>query len=67
MSVLDVYTSTHSPHVLRFLHELSCIVQFSERVWCFLFQTSFSEALASLASKVETITKACKVGTCIRL
>ena len=49
------------PPSLRFLFELSQIVQFRERVWCFLFQTSFSDGLATLASKTDNIVKACKV------
>lgn len=49
------------PPSLRFLFELSQIVQFRERVWCFLFQTSFSDGLATLTSKTDNIVKACKV------
>ena len=49
------------PPSLRFLFELSQIVQFRERVWCFLFQTSFSDGLATLTFKTDNIVKACKV------
>lgn len=48
----------------RFLFQLSQIPNFSERVFCILFQSSFQECIASIQRKVEILLRVCKVGHC---
>lgn len=50
---------------LRFLYELSLIPNFSERVFCILFQSTFSEGICSIRRKLELLQKLCEVG-CVR-
>lgn len=45
----------------RFLYQLSLIPNFSERVFCILFQSSFSECISSIMKKLETLHRLCKV------
>ena len=47
---------------LRFLYELSLIPNFSERVFCILFQSTFSESICSIRRKLELLQKLCEVG-----
>ncbi|XP_029934329.1 formin-2 [Myripristis murdjan] len=44
----------------QFLYQLSQIPSFSGRVFCILFQSSFSECISSILRKVETLQKVCK-------
>ncbi|XP_061480565.1 formin-2 [Rhineura floridana] len=44
----------------QFLYELSLIPNFSERVFCILFQSTFSESISSLHSKLELLQKLCE-------
>ncbi|XP_053156816.1 formin-2 [Hemicordylus capensis] len=44
----------------QFLYELSLIPNFSERVFCILFQSSFSESISSIHSKLELLQKLCE-------
>lgn len=46
----------------RFLFQLSQIPNFSERVFCILFQSTFQECIASILRKVEILQRVCKVG-----
>lgn len=46
----------------RFLFQLSQIPNFSERVFCILFQSTFQECIASIQRKVEILQRVCKVG-----
>ena len=48
--------------LLRFLYELSLIPNFSERVFCILFQSTFSESICSIRRKLELLQKLCEVG-----
>lgn len=41
--------------------QLSQIPNFSERVFCILFQSTFQECIASILRKVEILQRACKV------
>lgn len=50
----------------RFLFQLSQIPNFSERVFCILFQSTFQECIASILRKVEILQRVCKVGRCTR-
>ncbi|XP_067311786.1 formin-2 isoform X2 [Pseudorasbora parva] len=43
----------------QFLLQLSEIPQFSERVFCILFQSSFTECVTSVQRKLETLLKIC--------
>ncbi|CAG00853.1 unnamed protein product, partial [Tetraodon nigroviridis] len=45
----------------QFLHQLSLIPNFSERVFCILFQSSFSECISSIMKKLETLHRLCKM------
>lgn len=45
----------------RFLHQLSLIPNFSGRVFCILFQSSFSECMSSITRKLDTLLRLCKV------
>lgn len=47
----------------RFLYELSLIPNFSERVFCILFQSTFSESICSIRRKLELLQKLCEVGS----
>ena len=49
-------------YFLRFLYELSLIPNFSERVFCILFQSTFSESICSIRRKLELLQKLCEVG-----
>lgn len=49
-------------HCYRFLYELSLIPNFSERVFCILFQSTFSESICSIRRKLELLQKLCEVG-----
>uniref|UniRef100_A0A6J0T6J9 Formin-2 n=1 Tax=Pogona vitticeps TaxID=103695 RepID=A0A6J0T6J9_9SAUR len=44
----------------QFLYELSLIPNFSERVFCILFQSTFSESISSIHSKLELMQKLCE-------
>lgn len=46
---------------IRFLFQLSQIPNFSERVFCILFQSTFHECITSLLRKVDTLQRVCKV------
>ncbi|KAH0516805.1 Formin-2, partial [Microtus ochrogaster] len=41
----------------QFLYELSLIPNFSERVFCILFQSTFSESICSISRKLELLQK----------
>ncbi|XP_039978952.1 formin-2-like [Xiphias gladius] len=45
----------------QFLYQLSVIPNFSGRVFCILFQSSFSECMSSILRKLETLQRVCKV------
>ncbi|XP_061519893.1 formin-2 isoform X3 [Phycodurus eques] len=44
----------------QFLYQLSQIPSFSGRVFCILFQSSFSECMSSLMRKLDTLLSVCK-------
>ncbi|XP_062344937.1 formin-2 [Cinclus cinclus] len=44
----------------QFLYELSLIPNFSERVFCILFQSTFSESISSIRRKLELLQKLCE-------
>ncbi|XP_023586631.1 formin-2 [Trichechus manatus latirostris] len=44
----------------QFLYELSLIPNFSERVFCILFQSTFSESICSIRRKLELLHKLCE-------
>ncbi|XP_034716576.1 formin-2 isoform X2 [Etheostoma cragini] len=44
----------------QFLHQLSLIPNFSGRVFCILFQSSFSECMSSIMKKLDTLQRVCK-------
>ncbi|KAF3691470.1 Formin-2 [Channa argus] len=44
----------------QFLYQLSLIPNFSSRVFCILFQSSFSECMSSLTRKLDTLQRVCK-------
>ncbi|XP_073903323.1 formin-2 isoform X2 [Castor canadensis] len=44
----------------QFLYELSLIPNFSERVFCILFQSTFSESICSIRRKLELLQKSCE-------
>ncbi|XP_050806327.1 formin-2 isoform X2 [Gopherus flavomarginatus] len=44
----------------QFLYELSLIPNFSERVFCILFQSTFSETICSVHRKLELLQKLCE-------
>ncbi|XP_069463886.1 formin-2-like [Ambystoma mexicanum] len=44
----------------QFLYELSLIPNFSERVFCILFRSTFSESIPSIHRKLELIKKVCE-------
>ncbi|NWQ74067.1 FMN2 protein, partial [Columbina picui] len=45
----------------QFLYELSLIPNFSERVFCILFQSTFSESISSIHRKLELLQKLCEM------
>ncbi|XP_027145508.1 formin-2 isoform X2 [Larimichthys crocea] len=45
----------------QFLYQLSLIPNFSGRVFCILFQSSFSECMSSIMRKLDTLQRLCKV------
>lgn len=45
----------------RFLFQLSQISNFSERVFCILFQSTFQECITSILRKMEVLQKVCTV------
>ncbi|XP_037134541.1 formin-2 [Syngnathus acus] len=45
----------------QFLYQLSQIPSFSGRVFCILFQSSFSECMSSIMKKLDTLLNVCKV------
>ncbi|XP_034564480.1 LOW QUALITY PROTEIN: formin-2 [Notolabrus celidotus] len=45
----------------QFLHQLTLIPNFSGRVFCILFQSSFSECMSSINRKLDTLERVCKV------
>ncbi|TKS85780.1 Formin-2 [Collichthys lucidus] len=45
----------------QFLFQLSQIPNFSERVFCILFQSTFHECITSILRKVEILQRVCKV------
>uniref|UniRef100_A0A8C5GS84 FH2 domain-containing protein n=1 Tax=Gouania willdenowi TaxID=441366 RepID=A0A8C5GS84_GOUWI len=45
----------------QFLHQLSLIPNFSGRVFCILFQSSFSECMSSATKKLDILQRVCKV------
>lgn len=45
----------------RFLYQLSLIPNFSGRVFCILFQSTFSECMSSIMRKLDTLQRLCKV------
>ncbi|XP_042364273.1 formin-2-like [Plectropomus leopardus] len=44
----------------QFLHQLSLIPNFSSRVFCILFQSTFSECMSSITRKLDTLQRVCK-------
>uniref|UniRef100_A0A8D0AIH6 FH2 domain-containing protein n=1 Tax=Sander lucioperca TaxID=283035 RepID=A0A8D0AIH6_SANLU len=44
----------------QFLYQLSLIPNFSGRVFCILFQSSFSECMSSIMKKLDTLQRVCK-------
>ncbi|KAM6964335.1 LOW QUALITY PROTEIN: formin-2-like [Tautogolabrus adspersus] len=44
----------------QFLRQLSLIPNFSGRVFCILFQSSFSECMSSITRKLDTLQRVCK-------
>ncbi|XP_073346242.1 formin-2-like [Pagrus major] len=44
----------------QFLYQLSLIPNFSGRVFCILFQSSFSECMSSITRKLDTLQRLCK-------
>lgn len=50
-------------YFLRFLYELSLIPNFSERVFCILFQSTFSESICTIRRKLELLQKLCEVSS----
>ncbi|KAK2815463.1 hypothetical protein Q5P01_025930 [Channa striata] len=44
----------------QFLYQLSLIPDFSGRVFCILFQSSFSECMSSITRKLDTLQRVCK-------
>uniref|UniRef100_A0A8C1JDS2 FH2 domain-containing protein n=1 Tax=Cyprinus carpio TaxID=7962 RepID=A0A8C1JDS2_CYPCA len=47
------------PLSVRFLLQLSEVPQFSERVFCILFQSTFTECVTSVQRKLETLLRVC--------
>uniref|UniRef100_A0A7N6B0Z3 FH2 domain-containing protein n=1 Tax=Anabas testudineus TaxID=64144 RepID=A0A7N6B0Z3_ANATE len=45
----------------QFLYQLSLIPNFSGRVFCILFQSSFSECMSSITRKLDILQRLCKV------
>ncbi|XP_007892099.2 formin-2 [Callorhinchus milii] len=45
----------------QFLYELAQIMNFSERVFCILFQSTFLENIAAIHRKLEILEKLCKI------
>uniref|UniRef100_A0A3B3YD27 FH2 domain-containing protein n=1 Tax=Poecilia mexicana TaxID=48701 RepID=A0A3B3YD27_9TELE len=45
----------------QFLYQLSLIPDFSSRVFCILFQSSFCECMSSITRKINTLQRVCKV------
>ncbi|XP_062299041.1 formin-2 [Scomber scombrus] len=44
----------------QFLHQLSLIPNFSGRVFCILFQSSFTECMSSIVRKLDILQRVCK-------
>ncbi|KAK0151790.1 Formin-2 [Merluccius polli] len=44
----------------QFLHQLSQIPNFHERVFCILFQSSFTECISSILRKLDIMQRVCK-------
>ncbi|XP_022054055.2 formin-2 isoform X1 [Acanthochromis polyacanthus] len=44
----------------QFLYQISQISNFSERVFCILFQSTFHECIASILRKIEILQRVCK-------
>ncbi|XP_023196508.1 formin-2-like isoform X2 [Xiphophorus maculatus] len=44
----------------QFLYQLSLIPDFSSRVFCILFQSSFCECMSSITRKINTLQRVCK-------
>lgn len=61
LTVLTVTLIIFFDHSYRFLYELSLIPNFSERVFCILFQSTFSESICSIHRKLELLQKLCEV------
>lgn len=51
----------------RFLYQLSLIPNFSGRVFCILFQSSFSECMSSIIRKLDILQRVCKVSQTLHL
>ncbi|XP_026165394.1 formin-2 [Mastacembelus armatus] len=52
----------------QFLYQLSQIPNFSERVFCILFQSTFHECITSVVRKIEILQRVCKTlqsGKCV--
>nr|XP_057917740.1 formin-2 [Doryrhamphus excisus] len=45
----------------QFLYQLSLIANFSGRVFCILFQSSFCECMSSIMKKLDTLLRVCQV------
>ncbi|KAF3851731.1 hypothetical protein F7725_005086, partial [Dissostichus mawsoni] len=43
----------------QFLHQLSLIPNFSSRVFCIIFQSSFHECMSSITRKLDTLQRVC--------
>ncbi|KAJ4940441.1 hypothetical protein JOQ06_026744, partial [Pogonophryne albipinna] len=43
----------------QFLHQLSLIPNFSSRVFCIIFQSSFHECMSSITKKLDTLQRVC--------
>lgn len=50
--------------LFRFLYQLSQIPNFSQRVFCILFQSTFQECITSILRKIEILQRVCKVNVC---
>lgn len=44
-----------------FLHDLSGIPNFSERISCFMFQAEFEEAISTIMHKLDNLKHTCEV------
>ncbi|MED6237389.1 Formin-2, partial [Ataeniobius toweri] len=57
----DKQNAKHLDKPEQFLYQLSLIPEFSSRVFCILFQSSFSECMSSITKKINTLLRVCKV------